>query len=103
LKNIFEQIPADLPEEVFDTLAQSSKVKIERIISKGHQTAPDTWYDQQQNEWIMVVKGAAILSFEHGDSVKLTSGDHFNIKAHCKHRVSWTDPDCETIWLAVHY
>ena len=31
------------------------------------------------------------------------AGDHVTIPAHTKHKVSWTDPTQETIWLAVFY
>jgi len=30
-------------------------------------------------------------------------GSYVHIPAHCKHRVEWTDPDVETIWLAMYY
>ncbi len=101
--NIFEQIPDDLSQEVFESLVKGKNINIERIISKG-QCSPDTgWYDQQQNEWVMILKGEAIISFDDDTSVTLKEGDYLDIKAHQKHRVAWTKPDIETIWLAVHY
>ena len=101
--NIFDAIPDNLSDEVFEILAENKNVKIERIISKGH-SSPDTgWYDQEQNEWVIVLKGEAIISFEDDTSVTLTAGDYLNINAHQKHKVKWTAPDIETIWLAVHY
>ena len=101
--NIFDDIPDDLHNEVFESLVDNTNVRIERIISKGH-TSPDTgWYDQDNDEWLIVLRGAAILSFVDKSSVNLKAGDHINISAHEKHRVSWTDPDTETIWLAIHY
>ena len=103
MNNIFENIPTDLTEEIFQQLAGNDKVQIERIISKGH-TSPDSgWYDQAQNEWVMVLKGQARLTFENNEEVTLGPGDHIDIKAHRKHKVSWTAPDIETLWLAVHY
>lgn len=101
--NIYDQIPKDLSSEVFEKLAGKGQVTIERIISKG-QTSPESgWYDQQQNEWVIVLKGAATLTFEDGAEVHLSSGEYLDIPAHTKHKVSWTDPEVETIWLAVHY
>ena len=101
--NIFDDIPEDLHNEVFESLVDNTSVRIERIISKGH-TSPDTgWYDQDNDEWLIVLRGAAILSFADKSTVNLRAGDHINISAHEKHRVSWTDPDTETIWLAIHY
>ena len=103
MNNIFEDIPANLHKEVIESLVDSENVRIERIISKGH-TSPDTgWYDQQRNEWVVVLKGAAVLSFSDKSAVSLKAGDHVNIAAHEKHKVTWTDPDTETIWLAIHY
>jgi len=103
MSNIFDDIPVDLHSEVVESFVDNDKVKIERIISKGH-TSPDSgWYDQDCNEWVIVLKGAAVLSFADESTVKLKAGDHINISAHEKHRVSWTDPDIETIWLAIHY
>ncbi|WP_281557569.1 cupin domain-containing protein [Thalassomonas sp. RHCl1] len=103
MDNIFEHIPADLSEEVFEQLAGNDKVQIERIVSKGQSSPESGWYDQAHNEWVMVLKGRAKLCFEDLREITLGPGDHLDIKAHQKHKVSWTDPDVETIWLAVHY
>lgn len=103
MKNIFEAIPKDLTAEVFDTLAENKNVKIERIISKGH-SSPDTgWYDQEQNEWVLVLRGEATIAFDNKPPVSLKEGDYLNIKSHQKHKVTWTAADIETIWVAVHY
>ena len=103
MNNIFDSIPDNLDAEVFEQLIKCDEVTIERIISKGH-TSPDSgWYDQDKNEWLMVLQGEAILSFEDEPSTKLKAGNYINITAHKKHKVEWTDPDRETIWLAVHY
>ena len=101
--NLFNQIPHNLEKEIFEQLIESNNVRIERIISKGHTSPESGWYEQEQNEWVMVVKGAAILSFADGPSVNLKAGDYLNIEAYQKHRVEWTESDTETIWLAVHY
>ena len=103
MNNIFDSIPSDLSSEIFDDLVSSDTVKIERIISKG-QTSPDFgWYDQEQHEWVIIIAGSAIIGFDDKSSVTLKSGDYLNIPAHQKHKVAWTDPDVETVWLAVHY
>lgn len=103
MNNIFDAIPEILGTEVFEQLTGSEDVKIERIISKGH-TSPDSgWHDQNKNEWVIILQGSAILSFENELSIKMQTGDFINIAAHKKHKVEWTEPDTETIWLAVHY
>jgi cupin 2 domain-containing protein len=101
--NIFESIPKILDIEAVDLLVQNEKVKIERIISKGHASPVSGWYDQEKDEWVIVLKGDAVISFESGKQVKLKTGDYLDIPAHVKHKVSWTDPDIETVWVAVHY
>lgn len=99
--NIFADIPKMLPDELFEELITKENLKIERIISKGHTSS--TWYNQSHDEWVIVLQGEAILSFEDKEDVRLKNGDYINIPAHTKHKVSWTLPDSETIWLAIHY
>lgn len=102
--NIFKNLPPDLSKEVFENILIKNSIKIERIISKGQNSAPDFLYDQDENEWIIVLQGSAELVFEPGhEKVKMHSGDYINIPAHKKHRVSYTDKGTETIWLAVFY
>ncbi len=101
--NIFKGMPTDLNKEVFETLASSEGFKVERIVSKGHSSPAEGWYDQDQHEWVIVLKGAARIAFEHGADVELHPGDYINIKAHVKHQVAWTAEGVETVWLAVHY
>jgi len=97
-------IPAELPEEVFEDIIKTSSVRIERIVSRGHTTPSDEWYDQDEHEWVLVVKGEARIRFdENCREVHLRDGDYINIPAHQRHQVSWTAPDTETIWLAVFY
>ena len=102
VKNIFDHLPQHMPKEVIQTLLQADDMRIERIISHGHVSAADFWYDQPQNEWVIVLKGAARLQFEDG-MVEMKVGDFINIPAFKKHRVDWTTPDEPTVWLGVRY
>ena len=101
--NIFSEIPKDLKEEIFEDIIKTNNLKIERIISHGHTSPKTGWYESEQNEWVIVLKGEAILSFENSEDVRLNAGDYINIPALKKHKVSWTLPNEETIWLAIHY
>lgn len=101
--NIFKNIPKQLKEELFEELLCRDGLKIERIVSNGHISPENEWYDQDNNEWVILLQGEAILSFESGEDVKLESGDYINIPAHTRHKVSWTTPQSKTIWLALHY
>lgn len=102
--NIFSDLPARLDEEFFETLIENKGFKLERIVSKGHATPEGQWYDQEKNEWVLLVSGSARLIVEgEPRPITLEPGDHLILPAHLKHRVEWTAPDTETVWLAVHY
>jgi cupin 2 domain-containing protein len=101
--NIFENIPAELPNEIFSDIIKTEKLRVERIISKGH-TSPDTgWYDQAENEWVIVLSGYGVIEFNNGNKVMLKQGDYLHINAHNKHRVIETSMDEPTVWLAIFY
>lgn len=104
MENLFAAIPTSLPEELFEDIVKTDSMRIERIVSRGHTTPKNEWYDQEESEWVMVVKGSARILFEDGMyEVSMEAGDHINIPAHQRHRVSWTDPSQDTVWLAVFY
>ena len=104
IRNIFSDIQKQAPDEVLETILQTGQFKIERIISHGHATTEGEWYDQDRNEWVLVLKGNTGLLFEGNDkTVIMKTGDYINIPAHQKHRVEWTDPEEETVWLTIHY
>jgi cupin 2 domain-containing protein len=100
--NLFTDLPEQMPDELFTTLLEADHVRIERIVSYGHASPAGFWFDQDQHEWVIVLKGAARLRFADG-MVEMKPGDVINIPAHHKHRVEWTTPQEPTIWLAVHY
>ena len=100
--NLFTDLPSQLPDELITILNDAADVRIERIVSHGHVSPKDFWYDQEQHEWVVVLKGTARLQFEDGE-VEMKVGDFVNIPAHKKHRVEWTTPDEPTIWLAVFF
>lgn len=100
--SLFADIPRQLPEELCQTLFENPTVRIERIVSKGHYSAENAWYDQQQAEWVILLQGKAKLVFTEGEPVVLNPGDYLLLPAHCKHRVEWTAADQVCIWLAVH-
>ncbi len=101
--NIFELIPGNLDKELFEQIVQGDGVRIERIISRGQVSPESGWYDQEQSEWVIVLKGGAVIELEDGVEARLAQGDYLNIPAHTRHKVSWTDTETETVWLAVHY
>jgi cupin 2 domain-containing protein len=102
------RLQADLPvqpvaDEIFDVLVARPGVRIERIVSTGQTTPEGEWYDQDGDEFVLLVAGGARLRIEGeaGDRA-LAEGDWLLIPAHCRHRVTWTREDPPTVWLAVH-
>jgi cupin 2 domain-containing protein len=102
LPNLFGDLPPHLPDELTQTLASADSCRIERIVSHGHASPDGFWYDQPRHEFVVLLRGAALLRFEDGE-VEMTPGSFLDIAAHRRHRVEWTDPTQVTVWLAVHY
>ena len=102
MKNIFQNIPKNAKQEIFEILAESDNTRIERIISNGPESSSGEWYDQNENEWVVLLKGKAKLIFKDGEEV-LEPGDHVLIKPHRKHKVVILEEKDKTIWIAVHF
>ncbi len=104
LKNIFERLPADTSEEIFEELIKDDNLKLERIISTGQATPPGQWLSQEADEWVLLLSGQAKLLVKGELSPRvLKPGDYIHLPARCSHRVEWTDPENITIWLALHF
>jgi len=102
--NIFDAIPAHLPEEISQTMLDGDGIRIERIVSNGQASPEGFWYDQSEHEWVLLLEGSAGLEIEGEDAVcNLRKGDYVLLSAHQRHRVAWTDADSETIWLAIFF
>jgi cupin 2 domain-containing protein len=104
--NLFEGIAGEMPEELTEVLASGEgKVRVERIVSRGHASAEGFWYEQEDEEFVVLLKGSGVLRFEEGDVIKeLKAGDWVLIPAGCRHRVERTaEGGEETVWLAVYF
>lgn len=101
--NLFAAAVPDIDAEQTAELLSTPAVRIERIVSTGQASPAGFWYDQDWDEWVMLLAGSAGLRIEHEPAVRaLHPGDYVAIPAHIRHRVEWTAPDQPTIWLAVH-
>jgi cupin 2 domain-containing protein len=102
--NVLMGLPAQpVAEEIFDILVERPGVRLERIVSTGQTTAEGDWYDQDGDEFVLLVAGAANLRIEgEAEDRALAEGDWLFLPAHCRHRVTWTRQDPPTVWLAVH-
>lgn len=100
--NLLENLPSTAAGEAFETLLRWPGARLERIVSGGQTTPEGEWYDQAWDEWVMVLSGAARLLVEGEGERDLRPGDALLLPAHCRHRVTWTDPAQPTVWLALH-
>lgn len=101
--NVYAGLPAAVEGEVVETLVGRGGLRIERIVSRGQSSPAEGWYDQERDEWVVLLKGRALVMTEDGQEFWMEEGDYLEIPARVKHRVVWTDPDVQTVWLAVHY
>lgn len=101
--NLRSAIPPQLPEELVSTLVERPGVRIERIVSRGHRSPDDFWYDQEESEFVVVLSGHARIELLGQGELDLRPGDYIELPAHVKHRVSWTSTEQDTVWLAIFY
>ena len=100
--NLLTPLPNASPDEIVDLLASADGVRLERIVSHGQASPDGLWYDQFEAEWVLVLAGNARLAIEgENDERALGPGDSLYLPPRCRHRVTWTDPDRPTVWLAL--
>lgn len=98
--NLFDPLPPLQQGETFSTLLDNGHVRIERIVSHHHTSPPGLWYEQAEDEWVVLLRGAATLEFDDGHTRTLAAGDWLQLPARCRHRIAHTA--AQTLWLAVH-
>ncbi|MFN7733697.1 MAG: cupin domain-containing protein [Pirellula sp.] len=104
LGNLFGDLPRALPRELVDDVISRPQVRIERIVSHGHVSPPGFWYDQTENEWVVVLQGAARMTIDdRREPLEMRPGDYVLLPAGLKHRIDWTTPDEPTVWLAIFW
>lgn len=99
--NLYDSVPDCFPEELTQILHQSGSIRIERIVSCGQVTPDDFWYDQDEEEWIVLLEGEAVLLMEPGKTISLRKGETLLIPPHQKHKVIHTSCEPQCIWLCV--
>ncbi len=103
-RNLFSEIPQQFDQEIFEDILNRSDFLLERILSYGQATPEGQWYDQERDEWVVLLKGGAGMKFEDEEAtIEMKPGDYLFIPAHRKHRVEWTQAQEKTVWLALHY
>ncbi len=101
-KNIYKEIPTSLSEELIEVIGEGKNIRIERIVSEGHCSPSDFWYDQSESEFVVLLSGSATITFNDAKK-ELVAGDYCLIPAHCKHRVEQTAKGEKSVWLAVFF
>jgi cupin 2 domain-containing protein len=92
----------DPEKELFELLFQADNCRVERIVSSGHVTPDGNWYNQEQDEWVVLLQGTASLQFYDNEFLSLRNGDFIFIPAQQRHRVISTSIEPPCIWLAIH-
>ncbi len=101
IRNIYKDLPDASSNEVFQQIFDNEFIKIERIISKGQSSPDNFWYDQMWGEWVLLIEGFAKLEFQNDGIIGMSPGDYLYIPPNKKHRIIFTTPDKETIWLTI--
>lgn len=102
MKNLMELSAPDREKgETFEELVREKDFRLERIVSRGAVSPPGFWYEQPQEEWAVVLRGEAMLTYGDGRRETLRAGDRVILPSGVRHRVDYTSDDC--IWLALHY
>jgi cupin 2 domain-containing protein len=103
LPNLLTNLPSACEREQYETLLAGQQFRLERIVSAGQTTPPNDWYDQDEEEWVLLLAGEAELEFDNDKRIRLLPGDRVRIPAHCRHRVSHTSATETTVWLALFF
>lgn len=101
--NFFSYIPKFSEKEIIETILKNKSIIIERIVSYGFPSPDDFWYNQNTDEWVILLDGFAEIEFIDGNIVELSKGDYLLIPAHKKHRVKYCSKEPNCVWLAIHF
>lgn len=103
LTNLFTDLEHRQDDELVALLAKGRDVRIERIVSHGQVSPEGFWYEQAESEWVVLLRGKAQIEFEGNNFVDLSAGDTLLIPALKRHRVTYTDRNNPSVWLAVFF
>jgi cupin 2 domain-containing protein len=103
VQNLFDVDSSAQASELVDVMVNGNGVRVERIVSTGQSSPPGFWYEQEQSEWVVVIRGSAEIEFDNGTIESMSAGDHILIPAMQKHRVASTSSEEATVWLAVFF
>ena len=73
--NLFSPLPPAGLEEHFELLFAGGACRVERIVSHGQASPPGFWYEQAEDEWVVLLQGCAELGFANGARLTLKPGE----------------------------
>lgn len=98
-----EPLPASGEESVRD-LQSGPGWRMQLIQSCAAASAEGFWYEQEEHEWLVLLRGSARLALERpAELLDLSVGDALYLAPHRRHRVERTDPDPGTLWLVLFW
>ena len=103
MNNLLANIPTALTEEIVQVLVESPGVRIERIVSRGQTTARGNWYDQPDQEWVLLLqaqRGCALPIKTNQSRWGPATMSTFQPTASIGSNGPANQP---TIWLAIHF
>lgn len=86
----------DVREERVETLWESGIYRLERITSSGQSS---DFYDQDEDEWVILLRGEAVVQMEDGRQRHLREGSLLFLPARLRHRVAATSEQC--VWCCL--
>lgn len=89
-----------MKKEEVKIIFNNNIIRIEQIKSNGVISPSNFYYDQDETEYVLLEQGSAVIEFED-HQLNLRSGDHLLIKAHLKHRISYTSEDAS--WYCIFF
>jgi Uncharacterized conserved protein, contains double-stranded beta-helix domain len=100
MTNIYKIEKLPMVEELVTVLKKDKNIRIERIISAGQVS---DWYDQSEEEYVILLEGRATVLYADNTSITLKKGDTLFIPAHKKHKISYTSESPACIWLCIFW
>lgn len=95
LYNVFKNIKFSSDGEIEEKIYEDEGLKIIRTVSLDQVTG---FYDQEELEFVFLLRGKAQIEYDDGRIIKLEKGDTLEIRPHEIHRVSWQE---EAVWLCI--
>lgn len=100
--NMFSSIPPLFENEIEETLFEGEGLRIQRVLSCGQSSPRGFWYDQDEDEYVILLSGEAVLYFRDEGEIRMGSGDWIFIPAHKEHRIIYTSRKPKCVWFAIH-